>query len=99
MRSSALGEDSAAASFAGQLDSIFPVGSLAELEAALRRCWASYFPERCLAYQDTGRGRLTGMAVLVQELVPAAFSGVLFTRAGTLTPLPPLPADREGENP
>ena len=85
VRSSALGEDSAAASFAGQLDSIFPVASLAELENALRHCWASYFSDRCLAYQESGRGRLQGMAVLVQLLVPARFSGVLFTRSPTGT--------------
>jgi phosphohistidine swiveling domain-containing protein len=85
VRSSALGEDSAAASFAGQLDSIFPVTSLAELETGLRRCWASYFSDRCLAYQERGPGKLRGMAVLVQELVPAAFSGVLFTRSPAAT--------------
>jgi phosphohistidine swiveling domain-containing protein len=102
VRSSALGEDSAAASFAGQLDSIFPVAGLAELEDALRRCWASYFSQRCLAYQERGPGKLQGMAVLVQELVPAVFSGVLFTRwsSNAETPLPPTPRGRgEGGEP
>ena len=42
VRSSAVGEDSAAASFAGQLDSVLHVDSLAGLREAILRCWASY---------------------------------------------------------
>src|SRR5207237_595454 len=41
VRSSALGEDSASASFAGQLDSIADVTNEEGLARALGRCWAS----------------------------------------------------------
>jgi phosphoenolpyruvate synthase/pyruvate phosphate dikinase len=41
VRSSAVGEDSARASFAGQLDSFLHVKTFAELEKALPACWAS----------------------------------------------------------
>jgi rifampicin phosphotransferase len=81
VRSSAIGEDSARASFAGQLDSILDVSTPDELEAALLSCWASYWSDRALGYRLAGRGRLEGMAVLVQALVPSRVSGVLFTEA------------------
>jgi rifampicin phosphotransferase len=79
VRSSAVGEDSARASFAGQLDSILHVETPLELERALLTCWASYWSDRALAYRLAGRGRLDGMAVLVQVLVRSRVSGVLFT--------------------
>src|SRR5262245_57268105 len=50
VRSSALGEDGAAASFAGQLDSILDVAPAA-LGPALLACWASYWSDRAIAYQ------------------------------------------------
>ena len=91
VRSSAIGEDSARASFAGQLDSILHVRTEAELEDALLACWASYWSDRALGYRLAGRGRLDGMAVLVQALVPSQVSGVLFTEA----PVPDLVAPDE----
>lgn len=79
VRSSAVGEDSQQASFAGQLDSILNVRSEHELITALLTCWASYWSERSLFYQR-GRGiSLAGMGVLVQEQAKSAISGVLFT--------------------
>src|SRR6266545_2956669 len=41
VRSSAIGEDSADASFAGQLDSIPDVTSVEELRRAILQCWRS----------------------------------------------------------
>ena len=79
VRSSALGEDSTTASFAGQLDSVPNIRSEAELEAALLQCWASLWSERSLSYQLTFGRRLKGMGVVVQRLVPSEISGVLFT--------------------
>jgi pyruvate,water dikinase len=78
VRSSALGEDGAAASFAGQLDSILDVRpeGLAE---AVRACWASYWSPRVLAYQQARGQRLGGMGVIVQVQVRPRFAGVLFT--------------------
>jgi pyruvate,water dikinase len=58
VRSSAAGEDSAEASFAGQQETYLWVRGAPELEHAVRRCWASYFTPRALSY----RARLRGTA-------------------------------------
>ncbi|HVE84002.1 MAG TPA: PEP/pyruvate-binding domain-containing protein, partial [Myxococcales bacterium] len=81
VRSSAVGEDSARASFAGQMDSFPGVRSPEELERAVRACWASYWSERALAYQRARGVALAGMGVVLQRQVRARVSGVLFTRA------------------
>jgi pyruvate,water dikinase len=81
VRSSAIGEDSAHASFAGQLDSFLNVDSEQGLHDALLACWASYWSERSLFYQLSRGIRLKGMGVIIQEQVAARVSGVLFTRA------------------
>jgi pyruvate,water dikinase len=80
VRSSAVGEDSLQAAFAGQLDSYLYVNSDRALEQAILGCWASCWSERCLSYQFAKGIHLTGMGVVVQELVPSRISGVLFTR-------------------
>jgi pyruvate,water dikinase len=80
VRSSAIGEDSAHASFAGQLDSLLGVDRDKDLERSLIACWASYWSERALAYQASRGVCLDGMGVIVQCLVRARFAGVLFTR-------------------
>jgi pyruvate,water dikinase len=84
VRSSAIGEDSADASFAGQLDTIFPVDP-DDLESAVRACWRSLYGERAVAYQKMRGAQLAGIAVLIQPLVQSAFSGVLFTDGVALT--------------
>lgn len=81
VRSSGVGEDSADASFAGQLDSIPGVATAEVLERALRASWASYWSERSLAYQARRGVRLSGMGVIVQREIDALWSGVLFTRS------------------
>lgn len=80
VRSSAVGEDGVAASFAGQLDSILDVTAEAALEQALRACWASYWSARALFYQRSRGVRLDGMGVIIQEQVQPTRAGVLFTR-------------------
>ena len=80
VRSSAVGEDSHAASFAGQLDSFLNIRSVHELKRAVHNCWASYWSDRSLFYQASKQVRLNGMAIIVQEQVDARFSGVLFTQ-------------------
>lgn len=78
VRSSAVDEDGDHASFAGQYESVLGVAPGDETEIALRRCWASAYGERARIY----RGRsapLAGMAVIVQRVVTARTSGVLFT--------------------
>lgn len=80
VRSSAHGEDSANHSFAGQLDSFLGIQSPDELEAAIRRTWASLWSPRCVMYQHHNGMVLKQMGVIVQEQVDARFSGVLFTK-------------------
>ncbi len=81
VRSSAVGEDSAQASFAGQLESRLNLASVEDVENAVVSSWASYFSERAWRYQVARQSRLQGMGVIVQEQVDAAFAGVLFTRS------------------
>src|SRR5688500_16264550 len=80
VRSSAVGEDSARASFAGQLDSFLHVRTLEELENALLACWASCWSERAIAYRAARGFEARGMGVVVQTQVDALAAGVLFTR-------------------
>jgi phosphoenolpyruvate synthase/pyruvate phosphate dikinase len=81
VRSSALDEDGASASFAGQHDTFLNVRGLAELHAAIERCLESLHAPRAMAYRRE-RGLTASdvrMAVLVQQLVFAEASGVLFS--------------------
>ena len=81
VRSSAVGEDSAGASFAGQHATLLNVRGGAALVEAVREVWRSAHTESALAYRArlgvTGKPR---MGVVVQRLAPAEVAGVLFTR-------------------
>lgn len=81
VRSSAIDEDGAIASFAGLHDT--ELGLLPrEVEGAVRRCWTSLWSQPALAYR-TRRGLScmeSAMAVVIQALVPADASAVVFTR-------------------
>ncbi len=79
VRSSAIGEDSEDASFAGQLDSVPNVRTETDLRNAIARVWASQRSQRVVAYQRLRDKPLAGMAILIQRQVEAAVSGVLFT--------------------
>jgi phosphohistidine swiveling domain-containing protein len=80
VRSSAVGEDSADASFAGQLESIPDVRTEHELRLSILKCWHSRGSERVRAY-EASRGRaLGGVGIIIQEQIDASMSGVLFTR-------------------
>jgi rifampicin phosphotransferase len=81
VRSSAVGEDSGNASFAGQLDSIAGVSGAGEVRRALVDVWASRWSARALTYQLARGAALEGMGVVVQRQVASALSGVLFTVA------------------
>ena len=80
VRSSACGEDSDEAAFAGQLDSFLNIRTMEELTRAIPRCWASYWSHRSLAYQLARKVRLQSMGVIIQQQVQAKISGVLFSR-------------------
>ncbi|NMR28543.1 phosphoenolpyruvate synthase [Arthrobacter sp. SF27] len=81
VRSSATAEDLPEASFAGQQDTYLNVVGEDALLDALRRCWASLWTERAVAYRsDNGIDqRAVSIAVVVQKMVDAGVSGVLFT--------------------
>ncbi|MGE0547058.1 MAG: PEP/pyruvate-binding domain-containing protein [Kofleriaceae bacterium] len=81
VRSSAVGEDSATASFAGQHATILNVASESGLVEAVCAVHASGHADAALAYR--ARAGVPGaprIAVVVQRLVHAHAAGVLFTR-------------------
>jgi pyruvate, water dikinase len=81
VRSSAVGEDSGTASFAGIFDSYLGVSGPDRVLAAVRQCWASLFNPRAVAYRlRSGLDhRDMPMAVGVIELINARASGVAFS--------------------
>ncbi|HYI53063.1 MAG TPA: PEP/pyruvate-binding domain-containing protein, partial [Microlunatus sp.] len=81
VRSSATAEDLAGASFAGQQDSYLNISGTEAVLDAVRRCWASLWTGRAMAYR-TRQGidpAEVSLAVVVQELVDAESAGVMFT--------------------
>ncbi len=81
VRSSATAEDLPQASFAGQQDTYLNVvGSEAVVEAVWR-CWASLWTERAVSYRATNGidPHAVRLAVVVQRMVAAEVSGVMFT--------------------
>ncbi len=81
VRSSAVGEDSAAASFAGQHATILGVHDAAGLRAAIAEVLASAHTDAALAYRKKlGVDGEPKMGVVVQKLVRADVAGVLFSR-------------------
>src|SRR2546427_1257389 len=81
VRSSATAEDLPDASFAGQQDTILGVSGEEALLDAVRKCWASLWNERAVAYREThGVDQSTvPLAAVVQRMVDAQSAGVLFT--------------------
>ncbi|WP_406673280.1 PEP/pyruvate-binding domain-containing protein [Nonomuraea sp. N2-4H] len=81
VRSSATAEDLPGMSFAGQQDSFLNVKGPGALLDAVRRCWASLWNPRAIAYRDRQGVPHddVALAVVVQELVDADAAGVLFT--------------------
>jgi EmrB/QacA subfamily drug resistance transporter len=81
VRSSAIGEDSLDASFAGQHATVLNVGSEEALLEAVRTIHASARSEGALEYRKRMRlGAEPRIAVVVQQLIEADAAGVMFTR-------------------
>jgi pyruvate, water dikinase len=80
VRSSAIAEDSEAASYAGQQETYLFVEGAEEVCRRVVDCWASFFSERALFYRSQ-KGSLEDlrMAVVVQKMVDPEKSGVIFT--------------------
>lgn len=90
VRSSGATEDSGPASFAGQFASELNVPAH-DLQAAIRRCWASSLSAGSVAYRSRRGiplGSAPNFALLVQRQLFAVSAGVLFTRH---------PLDQEGD--
>ena len=80
VRSSAIAEDSAYASFAGEFETVLDVRSDEAILAAIKQVHASRKSERVRAYsQAKGMDGQQEIAIVVQELVRAEISGILFT--------------------
>ncbi|MDI3210622.1 PEP/pyruvate-binding domain-containing protein [Arthrobacter sp. AL12] len=81
VRSSATAEDLPFASFAGQQDSYLDVVGADAVVEAVRRCWASLWSDRAVAYRSANgfSNSDVGLAVVIQAMVDAATAGVLFT--------------------
>jgi pyruvate,water dikinase len=80
-RSSAIGEDAADSSFAGQHLTVLNLASEADIVEGLREVYRSAHDEGALAYRRK-RGITAGIriAAVVQKLVDPVAAGVLFTR-------------------
>ncbi len=81
VRSSAIGEDGAGASFAGQYETVLDVDGHAALREAIERCLASVQSSRAAAYRES-RDAAPGdaqMSIVLQRMVAARASGVCFT--------------------
>ncbi len=91
VRSSGLEEDGTDHSFAGQFESFLYCRGEEQVLHALRRCWASAFSERMVAYRSAANMGDTPsrMGVIVQLMVDAESAGVAFSRN------PLRPGDRD----
>ncbi|MFE5322366.1 PEP/pyruvate-binding domain-containing protein [Paenibacillus sp. NPDC056579] len=80
VRSSALSEDSAHASFAGEFETVLQVRSNEELMAAIDKVHESAQSERVKVYSSVqGIDAAHAMAIVVQRMIRSELSGVLFT--------------------
>lgn len=79
VRSSATGEDSADASFAGQHETILDVSGVGAVVEAVLECWRSAGNERVTAYRrEKGISEPVSVAVLVQQMVSSEVSAIAF---------------------
>jgi len=81
VRSSGTAEDLPGHSFAGQHDTYLGINDVEDCIEAVKKCWASLWTRRAYEYREkNGFDHLkNGMSVIVQKLVPADVSGVVFT--------------------
>jgi pyruvate, water dikinase len=80
VRSSALGEDSQEATFAGQQETYLWIRGAERVCDAVRDCWVSLYSPPAITYRARlGSSDEPAMGVTVQEMVDAEVSGVMFT--------------------
>ena len=85
VRSSAVGEDAAEASFAGLQDTYLWVRGASDLLEHVRQCWASLYNTEAVSYRlrQNMPEHDVAMAVVVQRMVDARSAGVMFTCSPT----------------
>ena len=81
IRSSATAEDLPQASFAGQQDSYLNIRGRDEIIAHIIKCWASLYTDRAVTYriQNGFDHEKVLLSVLVQKMIMAEASGIMFT--------------------
>ncbi len=81
VRSSATAEDLPGMSFAGQQATFLNIKGEANLQVAVRECWASLFTPRAIYYrvQNKIRHEKVGISVIVQKMVQSEVSGIMFS--------------------
>ncbi|MHC4314183.1 MAG: PEP/pyruvate-binding domain-containing protein [Planctomycetota bacterium] len=81
VRSSATAEDLPGHSFAGQYDTYLGIDNFQKCIEAVKKCWASLWTDRAYNYRQNNGFEHTAvnMAVIIQSLIAADVSGVLFT--------------------
>ncbi|MFD1933928.1 PEP/pyruvate-binding domain-containing protein [Nonomuraea mangrovi] len=81
VRSSATAEDLPYASFAGQQDTYLNIVGPEAVREAVRRCWASLWTDRAVAYRASNGidHAAVRLAVVLQRMVDAEVAGVMFT--------------------
>ena len=81
VRSSATAEDLPEASFAGQQETFLNIHGVNEVLDAVKKCWASLWTGRAISYRmKNGVDHASvALAVVVQELILAEASGVMFS--------------------
>jgi pyruvate, water dikinase len=84
VRSSAVGEDAAEASFAGLQDTYLWVRGVDAVLERVRQCWASLYNTAAVSYRLRQHvSERAAMAVVVQRMVDPRSAGVMFTRSPT----------------
>ncbi|PIT87398.1 MAG: hypothetical protein COU31_03140 [Candidatus Magasanikbacteria bacterium CG10_big_fil_rev_8_21_14_0_10_40_10] len=78
VRSSATSEDSATASWAGQLESFLNT-THDDLLLNIRQCWASLFSDRAILYRIHCDSKDMSVAVVVQGMLDSRISGTAFS--------------------
>lgn len=79
VRSSATAEDLETASFAGQMRTLLNVKGKKQLIMSIKKCWASLYTPRAIFYRKHHRIQKTSMGIIVQKMIDADKSGVMFT--------------------
>lgn len=79
VRSSAVAEDLADASFAGVYQTVLGIGSAAALIGAVEECWAALETERAEAYRSQRITERSGIALILQRMIRADVAGVMLT--------------------